>query len=295
MWQEYAIILIRGIGLGSVYALIAMSFNIVKVSSGILNFAQGNMFVLGGMLAYAAVALFGQPSFIVWLLLIPVAAIIIAVVLLIQGYLTLLPLSYSDDQQSWLITTMAVSIIIGAVLLLVQGPNALMVRSIFPNVPLFGMRVPAPFLLAIGLAVFWYVVLQWFLSKTLTGLAISALWQDPVAGRAAGLKVRRLQLLAFGLSGLIIGSTGFVAAPIITIASDSAVAYVLNGFVALVIGGVASNTGALIAGPLVGVAAMLATFKIGGEFQGLVSMLILVGILLIRPEGIFGSTAARRV
>ncbi len=295
MWQEYAIILVRGIGLGSVYALIAMSFNIVKVSSGILNFAQGNMFVLGGMMAYGFVAFFGQPSLGVWILLIPVAAIVIAVLLTIQGYLTMLPLSYSDDQQSWLITTMAVSIIIGAILLLVQGPNALMVRSIFANIPVFGMRVPAPFLMAIGLALFWYVVLQWFLSKTLTGLAISALWQDPVAGRAAGLKVRRLQLLAFGISGLIVGSAGFVSAPIITLASDSAVAYVLNGFVALVIGGVASNTGALIAGPLVGVAAMLATFKLGGEFQGLVSMLILVTILLIRPEGIFGSTAARRV
>jgi branched-chain amino acid transport system permease protein len=116
-----------------------------------------------------------------------------------------------------------------------------------------------------------------------------------VAARAAGLKVRRLQLLAFGISGLIVGSAGYIAAPIITLASDSAVSYVLNGFVALVIGGVASNTGALIAGPLVGVAAMLATFKVGGEFQGLVSMLILVTILLIRPQGIFGDTAARRV
>ncbi|HZG27059.1 MAG TPA: branched-chain amino acid ABC transporter permease [Ensifer sp.] len=295
MWQEYAIILVRGIGLGSVYALIAMSFNIVKVSSGILNFAQGNMLVLGGMIAYAATLYFGPLSPVLWFGMIIISALIIAVIVTIQGYLTLLPLKHSDDQQSWLITTMAVSIIIGAVLLLAQGPNALMVRSIYPNIPLFGMRVPAPFLMAIGLAIFWYVALQLFMSKTLVGLAISALWQDPVAARAAGLKVRRLQLLAFGISGLVVGSTGFVAAPIITLASDSAVAYVLSGFVALVIGGVASNTGALIAGPLVGVVAMLATFKIGGEFQGLFSMLMLVAILLIRPQGIFGDTTARRV
>lgn len=295
MWQEYAIILVRGIGLGSIYALIAMSFNIVKVSSGILNFAQGNMLVLGGMIAYATTAVFGPPSLFVWLIMIVASAIIIAVVLVIQGYLTLLPLSHSDDQQSWLITTMAVSIIIGAVLLLAQGPNALMVRSIYPNVPIFGMRVPAPFLMAMALAIFWYVALQLFMSRTLVGLAISALWQDPVAARAAGLKVRRLQLLAFGISGLVVGSTGFVAAPILTLASDSAVAYVLNGFVALVIGGVASNTGALIAGPLVGVVAMLATFKMGGEFQGLMSMLLLLAILLARPQGIFGDTTARRV
>jgi branched-chain amino acid transport system permease protein len=227
--------------------------------------------------------------------MLPVVAAAIAIIITAQGWFTLLPLKYDAGEQSWLITTMAVSIIISGALLLAQGPNALNVHAIFPAVRMFGMRVPAAFLMSIALAVFCYLALAWFHSRTLVGLAISALWQDQIAARAAGLKVRRLQLIAFTVSGLIVGSAGYVAAPVISLVADSGSRYVLNGFVALVIGGVGSNRGALLAGPLVGVVAILATYKIGGQFQGVASMLLLVAILLLRPQGLFGDTSARQV
>jgi branched-chain amino acid transport system permease protein len=295
MLQEYAIIIVRGVGLGAIYALVAMSFNIVKSSSGVLNFAQGNLLVLGGMGAYVASNMVADQTVLEWWLMLPVVAAAIAALLTVQGFLTLLPLKYDSGEQSWLITTMALSIIISGALLLAQGPSALDVHSIFPSVRMFGMRVPAPFLTSIALALFWYVALAGFHSRTLVGLAISALWQDQVAARAAGLRVRRLQLIAFAISGLIVGSAGYVAAPVISLVADSGSKYVLNGFVALVIGGVGSNRGALIAGPLVGVVAMLATFTLGGQFQGVVSMLLLVAILLLRPQGLFGDSSARQV
>src|ERR1019366_7352224 len=98
---------------------------------------------------------------------------------------------------------------------------------------------------------------------TVTGLAISALSQDFDAARAAGLRVRRLQVLAFAISGLILGSAGFVAAPVITIAPAAGLQYVVNGFIAAVIGGMGSNTGALFGGPIVGVISMVATYQVG--------------------------------
>ena len=272
-----------------------MSFNIVKSSSGVLNFAQGNLLVLGGMGAYVASGFVAEQSLLQWSFMLPVVAVVIAVLLAVQGYLTLLPLKYDSGEQSWLITTMAVSIIISGVLLLAQGPDALNVRSIFPSAHMFGMRVPAALLMSIVLAVVCYLLLEWFHAKTLTGLAISALWQDQVAARAAGLQVRQLQIVAFGVSGLIVGAAGYVAAPIISLTVDSGSRYVLSGFVALVVGGVGSNRGALIAGPLVGVVAMLATYKIGGQFQGVTTMLLLVALLLLRPQGLFGDTSARQV
>lgn len=295
MLDELLIIAVRGIGLGSIYALVAMSFNIVKVSSGVLNFAQGNMVVLGGVLAFYLFFLMGGASVGAWLVLLPIAAVGIALLMTIQGYVTLWPARFTGEDHSWLITTMAFSVIIGAVLLLTQGPNALTVRSVFPSFTFLGTRVPAPYALSFGLAVFWYLVLRWFMARTMAGLAISALWQNPQAARAAGLKVRRLQLVAFAISGLIVGSAGFVAAPLISISADSGFRYVLNGFVAVVVGGMGSNLGALIAGPLVGVVAMFATYRFGAEFQGLVSLLLLVGVLLVRPQGLLGSTTARRV
>lgn len=293
MFDELAIIVVRGIGLGAIFSLVAMSMNIVYGATHILNFAQGNMFVLGGF--FAVMAFGGGSSIPLWLALIPVAALVLAVAVTLQGWITLLPLRQSTEQNSWLITTMAASIMISAVLLLSLGPWASSARSPLAPITLFGVRTPAPYIAVTVLALFWYVALRLFLRRTLTGLAISALSQDLDAARAAGLKVRRLQLISFGISGLIVGSAGFVAAPLISIASDTGVRYVLNGFIAAVIGGMGSNLGALIGGPLVGIVAMLATYTVGGEFQSLVSLLLLVLMLLLRPEGIFGRSGARRV
>ena len=107
--------------------------------------------------------------------------------------------------------------------------------------------------------------------------------------------MRRLQVLSFGIAGLIVGSAGFAAAPVIAIANDSGIAYSTNGFVAAVVGGIGNDTGALIGGALVGIASMFAAFAYGGEFQNLVTLGLLIFVLMVKPEGLFGTPAARRV
>jgi branched-chain amino acid transport system permease protein len=291
--DELVIILVRGIGLGAVYTLVAISFNVVHSSSGILNFAQGNMLVLGGLFGFFALP--QEPSASGWLLLVPAAALLYAALLAAQGYLTLLPLRSSVEQHSWLITTLAVSVIIGAVILVAQGPFALSVKSPFPSFSLVGTRTPTPYALAVLLALAWYGALHWFHTRTTAGLAMSAIAQDLEAARAAGIRVRRLQVYAFAISGAIVGSAGFVAAPVISISADSGIIYVVNGFIAAVIGGLGSNAGALVGGPLVGVASMWAAFQYGGQLQNAVSLALLIGVLMLRPQGLFGRTAARRV
>jgi branched-chain amino acid transport system permease protein len=289
----YAVILVRGIGVGTILALVAMSYNVVYSSSGILNFAQGNMFVLAGLFGFLFLP--ADPAFAHWWLLLPAAAGSLALVLAIQGYVTLLPLRSSIEQHSWLITTLAVSVIISATILLVQGSVQRSVPTPFQSFAMFGTRTPAPYAMTAGLAVFWYVVLRLFHARTLAGLAISAIAQDLDAARAAGIRVRRLQIVAFGISGLIVGSAGFVGAPVIAIANDSGVPYALNGFVAAVVGGLGSNLGALVGGTLVGVAGMYAAYQYGGEFQNAVSLGLLIVVLMVRPQGLFGRPRARRV
>jgi len=291
--DELLIILVRGIGLGAVYSLVAISFNVVHNSSGILNFAQGNMLVLGGLFGFFTLP--QEPGVARWLVLLPAAALVYAVLLAVQGSITLLPLRSSVEQHSWLITTLAVSVIIGAVILIAQGPFALSVKSPFPNFTLLTTRTPMPYALTLACAVAWYVGLHWFHRRTTTGLAMSAIAQDLDAARAVGIQVRRLQIYAFAISGAIVGSAGFVAAPVMSIAADSGIIYVVNGFIAAVIGGLGSNAGALIGGPLVGVASMWAAFEYGGQFQNAVSLALLIGVLMVRPQGLFGRTAARRV
>jgi branched-chain amino acid transport system permease protein len=94
---------------------------------------------------------------------------------------------------------------------------------------------------------------------------------------------------------MMVGTAGFLVAPVISVSSDAGLRYVLNGFVAAVVGGIGSNLGTLIGGPLVGVVAMLTAYRIGGAYQDLASLLVLVAILMLRPQGLFGRVSARRV
>jgi branched-chain amino acid transport system permease protein len=292
-FDEILMVAVRGVGIGSIFSLLAMSMNVTYNASHIINFAQGNMFVLGGFIAVGvAEMLTGVP---VWMLMIPLAGLALGAVMLVQGWITLLPLRKSVEQHSWLITTMAVSIIISAAILILQGPWAADVASVLPPTHFLGMETPAPYFAVPALMLFWYFGLNFFYRRTIAGLAMSALSQDIDAARTAGLQVRRLQLLSFVVSGIIVGTAGFVAAPIITIGSESGIRYVLNGFLAAVVGGFGNNLGALIGGPLVGVITMIATYKIGGQYQAFVSLVLLVAVLMLRPEGLFGRPAARRV
>ncbi|WP_342363240.1 branched-chain amino acid ABC transporter permease [Terrarubrum flagellatum] len=292
MLNEVLIIVIRGIAIGSIFATVAMSFNIVHGATGIFNFAQGNMFILG---AFAAYLLASEADVALWIVMLIVGGLGVAAIVTFQGYITLLPLRSSVEQDSWLISTVAASVIIGAILMITLGPFAYNVPNIAPSFRILGVRTPGAYALAIGAMVFWFVALRLFLRRTYTGLAISALSQDFDAARAAGLPVRRLQLIAFAISGLIVGSVGFLVAPVVSVTADSGLRYVLNGFVAAVVGGIGSNAGTLIGGPLVGVVAMLTAYKIGGAYQDLASLLVLVAILMLWPQGLFGRAAARRV
>lgn len=292
MLSEILIIVIRGIAIGSIFATIAMSFNIVHGATNIFNFAQGNMFILGGFAAYF---LANQVGIGYWTVMLLVAGMAISAIVAFQGYITLLPLRSSVEQDSWLISTVSVSVIVGAILMITQGPFAYSVSNVVPSFRILGTRTPGAYGLAIFAMVFWYFALRFFLRKTFIGLAISALSQDFDAARAAGLPVRRLQLLSFAISGLMVGTVGFLVAPVISVSPDAGLKYVLNGFVAAVVGGIGSNLGTLIGGPLVGVVAMLTAYKVGGAYQDLASLLVLVVILMLRPQGIFGRVTARRV
>lgn len=291
--EELAITLVRGIGMGSVFSLVAMSLNVIYNSTDILNFAQGDWVVVGGLLAFLTL----QPETgpVPWLLLIGAMGLATAAGMATQGWLTLLPLKSSVEQHSWLVTTLAASAVITSLILIFQGPEPIVVRSTLGTFELLGTRHPVlyPILLALAVAVF--LTLRWFHSRTLVGLTMHALRQDLDAARAAGAPVRRLQLLAFGIAGVMVGMTGFVGAPVLSLSQASGIDFALNGFVVAVVGGLGNQMGALIAGPVLGMLSVLAVFTVGGEFEQAVALFVLIAVLLAKPEGVFGRPAARRV
>ncbi|WP_159085900.1 branched-chain amino acid ABC transporter permease [Aeromicrobium chenweiae] len=291
--DELSIILIRGIGSGSVFALLAMSLNVIFNASGILNFAQGHLLVVAGVLAFLWYPEGG--GVVIWLLCLLAVAAGMAVLTGFQGLLTLLPLRSSVEQHSWIVTTLAASIITGALVTLSMGPNALSVKNPFGTFSFAGTQVPYIYLGLIALTVIVYLALRWFQRTFLVGLALSALSQDLEAARAAGAATRQLQVLSFAIAGVVLGLTGFLGASVIGISESNALQYLIFGFIVAVVGGLGNNTGALIAGPIFGVLLMYVTYEWGNQLQTPLAVAVIVAVLMLRPQGIFGRPHARRV
>ncbi|MCZ4497553.1 MAG: branched-chain amino acid transporter permease [Marmoricola sp.] len=293
--DEAIIIAIRGIGAGALYALIAMSLNLIFNATGVLNFAQGQLLVVAGVFTYLwSPGGLGPGSIQWWLAMVAVVAIVAAIAG-VQGLLTLVPMRSAADQHSWIMTTIAASIIMGAILVLVIGPRTVTVENHFSSVAVVGSRVPAVYFVLMALAVAVWAGLRRYQKSTLNGLALNALSQDLDAARGAGVFTMRLQILSFVIAGGITALTGFVGGHVVEVSESQALHYVVFGFIVAVIGGIGNNTGALVAGPMFGVLLMYASFEFGGGTQIPVAMLAIVGVLMLKPQGLLGRSHARRV
>ena len=291
--DEALIILVRGLGTGAVFALIAMSLNVIYNASGILNFAQGSLVVVAGVLAFVLYP--SGENVVLWLLNLVVVTVMMAAIAGFQGFLTLLPLRSSVEQHSWIVTTLAASIILGAIVILTMGPNALIVGEPFGTFSVAGTQVPYIYLGLIALVIAVFLGLRWFQRTFLIGLALNALSQDLDAARAAGASTRNLQVLAFSIAGMVLGLSGYLGASVIGISEANALQYTVYGFIVAVVGGLGNNAGALIAGPIFGVLLMFVTYQVGNEWQTPLGLAVIVTVLMVRPQGVFGRPHARRV
>ena len=293
--DEIIVILIRGMGAGSLYALIAMSLNLIFNATGVLNFAQGQLLVVAGVLTWLWVPGDVGPQSPRWWFMLVAVVLTVAFVAAVQGVLTLLPMRSAVDDHSWIATTIAASIVIGALLVLAIGPRTVTVSNHFGGVEVAGSTIPLVYpLLFVGAVLVW-AGLRAYQRRTLTGLALNALSQDLDAARTAGVATMRLQVLSFAIGGAIVAASGFLGGHAVEMSEAQALHYVVFGFIVAVIGGVGNNTGALVAGPIFGILEMYASFRFGGGTQILVALLVIVAVLMLKPQGIFGRPHARRV
>ena len=293
--KEVLLLLINGAGMGAIFAMIAMSLNVIYGATSILNFAQGYFVVVAALFASLWLPGTSSPSIGAWFVGLIVVAFTTATLMGIQGLLTLIPLKSSTEQHSWLVTTLAAATIIGGVILVVQGPEAINVATPLGRFTAGGVRTSYVYIAAMVASIVLFWGLRQFANRSLTGLAMQALRQDLEASQAAGVPVRRLQLMAFAISGAIIGVVGYSFGPVVAPADSRGVELVLNGFTAAVVGGIGNMKGALIAGPLLGMVTVATGIWMGSDFQRTVVLGILIVILLVRPEGLFGRVTARRV
>jgi branched-chain amino acid transport system permease protein len=277
---------------GAVYAIVAVGFNIVIISSATFNFAQPQLIMLGTFAAYLGAAQFHAPLLVTIAISLVLGGLI--GVLIERTAIRLLP----PGAHAELVTTVGVSVIIAGVVILAFGNNPFSVPPVFGGdraMTLLGGRIlPAELtILCIGLAL--PIIADILTTRTLLGLSSLAASEDKTAAVLRGINVGRLGWGSYGLAGALCMGLGPFVAPETYAYSALGDILVLKGFVAMVIGGQGSHRGALIGAIAVGFVEAFTARYIGVNYQNIAVFGLLLIVLMIRPHGLFGERLERAV
>jgi branched-chain amino acid transport system permease protein len=288
-----------GVVTGCVYALIAISLVIVYKSSDVINFAGGELVMLGGYLGMFALLWLGLP----YLLIFPFAAAIIFVVGASFDRIVLTRmLGRAVPGQSVLvamvIATVGLSYVVkGAVRVVPYTEEVRRLPPFSQGQPIFlGPVVLQHQDVAIVLAAIVIMAALWaFFSLTMTGKALRATSQNPRAAALVGIPVRLMSLTAWGLAAALAGIAGILLAPKLLLTPDSGVVVIL-ALAAAIIGGFTSLPGCVAGGILLGVVQNLIGLFVSSRAISLAPFLVIMVVLLLRPQGLFaGKVTAKKV
>jgi branched-chain amino acid transport system permease protein len=279
-----------GLASGAVYALVAIGYNIVFISSQTFNFAQAQLVMVGAFVAYFGLVTLHLPAAVV-------ALMAAASVMILAGLEERLAVRPVADPEGQLVTTLGVATLLNGATQLIWGSQALSVPFFGPNgiVSVLGGRA-YPVEIALVVAAVLLVVVFVYLSRHLmVGLALLAMAANREAAMLRGVNVRRLALGAFALSGAVAGLTGMLVGPYTFAEATLGSSLALYGFVALAIGGFGSMGGALVGGAVVGIVGALSSRYAGAEYSDLYVFAVLLIVLFARPAGLFVRTRERVV
>ncbi|NHF72720.1 branched-chain amino acid ABC transporter permease [Paracoccus xiamenensis] len=283
--------LFSGLTVGAVYALVALGFTIIYNASDVVNFAQGEFVMLGGMMtvfAYAA----GLP--------LPLAALI-AIVATAGVGVALNKLAIEPARGapvvSLIIITIGASIFLRGVAQVLFGKQIHRFPSFSGDTPFrIGGATILPqslWVIAGGLTVF--VALYLFFTKTLTGKAVLATSNNRLAAQLVGINTNWVMTLSFALSAAIGALAGVLITPITNTSYDVGIALALKGFAAAMLGGMGNPKGALVGGLLLGVLEALTAGYLSSQYKDAAAFVIILLVLFIMPQGLFGIKQTERV
>jgi len=290
--SQIAQFLFTGITIGSIYAMVGLGFNIIYNATGIINFAQGEFVMLGGMVMVWLTASFNLPLPLGFML----AVFIVTIIGAVFERFAIYPLK-KPSALILIIITLAGSIIFKGAAMLVWGKQTYSLAHFSGEEPLqlLGATILPQALWVIGILMAVVGLLAFFFNFTMLGKAMRACSVNPVAASLVGINVKRIVLLSFAMSAGIGAAAGIAFTPIVLMEFDRGALLGLKGFCAAVLGGLGNGTGAVIAGLLIGVLESFATGYISSEYKDAIALGVLLAVLLVRPSGLMGSREAARL
>lgn len=282
-----------GLTSGAIYGLVALSYNVIFGASGILNFAQGALLMAGTMVG---AGLYGDHNWPVALALIITIALG-AVFSAVEERIAVRPATQRGHAIGWVVATLGFAVIMQAGFSIVMGPDAKPFPSFVSDSPhkvagaIYNFQQVMLVSTAIGVGVVLYV----FYRRTRVGWALTAIAQDQEAATMRGIPVGRLAVLGFALGGAIAAGTGFIAAPAIGASPVLGFTYALSGFVAAAVGGIPDIRGAVLGGFVLGLIEAAGVKWFGADYRNLVVFGVLIAVLTVKPNGLFGRGQVRAV
>ncbi len=278
-------LMIQGILLGGIYGLIAVGLSLIFGVMGVINFAHGQMMVLGMYISYWILVLIGLDPYL--------SLALVAVVTAILGYFiqaTVVNRILDFPEAMQVVPLVSIGLIIENTILFMWGPDhrspttALGLKSIH-----FGdVMIDASRLTAFVLAILITGLIFWFLKNNSIGKSMRAAADNRIGALVVGINVNRINNYAFALGAATTGAAGALLVPLIPVSPHLGHDFTLTAFVVVILGGMGNLVGALVGGLILGMAESMSTLWLPPTLKHVVSFSLLVLIMLFKPTGLFG-------
>jgi len=277
-----------GISLGSQYALLALGFTLIFGILGVVNFAHGGFYVVGGYIAYYCTVTLGLPY--------PVGLLIALISTAVLGWLleTVILERVINDHQATLMVTMGVNLVMATAVLLIFGAES--PEFSFPVSGVWrsgGTYIPYANMIVLAVCLVAIVCIYWLVYRTNVGRAMRAMAEDRAVASALGMRTKVLFPFAFALATGLAGMTGALVTPILALSPHVGDAVLAFSFLTVILGGLGSVTGATIAAFIVGLVDAYAAVYLGGSKGALTLFVMVLIVLVIRPQGFLGREVRR--
>ena len=279
--------LISGILIGGVYALIGIGLTIIFGVMRVINFAHGDLMMMGMYVTFYLFTLAHIDPFL--------SIVITAPLLFVFGALlqkTIINRVLGALPQNQILLTIGIGLILSnsVMLAFTSDYKILTTRYSSSSVHVLGISVSSPLMISFAITAAITATLYWFLLKTDTGQAIRATAQDREAATLMGINVARMSIIAFGLGSALAGAAGALISPTYYIFPQVGSIFTLKAFVIVVLGGMGSVVGATLGGVLIGMAESVGGLYFGSGWKDVVVFVLFLLVLLFKPAGLLGKS-----
>ena len=284
--------LITGVTVGSVYAMVAVGFNIIYNVTEIINFAQGEFVMLGGLIMVFIHVSLGLPLVLAFLL----TVVLVTLVGMLLDRLAINPIR-QPTVLTLIIATIAASILLKGAAMFIWGKDPFDLPAFSGRNPIavLGAVIQPQYFWVIGFLILTVIILTIFFDKTIIGKAMSACADNPDAASLVGINVKRMILLSFALSAAIGAVAGITVTPISLMEYDRGAMLAIKGFGAAVLGGLGSFPGAVIGGLIMGAIESFGAGLVSSGYKDAFALIVLLVVLFFRPSGILGDIEISKI